>query len=99
VCGWAEGAEGLCIECEVLRVESGVSALPNNSIWEEKMKNKFEEAIGLFWGASLFFGALVAFIAYSLIAIHLWQAVTIGVLSFLFVGLIAQGILTLIKKD
>jgi len=63
------------------------------------MKNKFEEAIGLFWGAALFLGALVAFICYSVITVHLWQAITIGVLSFLIVGLIMQGILTLNKKD
>ncbi|MCL2739991.1 MAG: hypothetical protein FWE47_02200 [Oscillospiraceae bacterium] len=62
------------------------------------MKNKFDEAIGLFWGASLFLGVLIAFICYAVISIHIWQAVTIGVLSFLTIGLIAQGILTLCKK-
>ena len=64
--------------------------------------NKFTEASGLFWGASLFMGALASIIIlirsgpmlYGLIV-----ALLIGSCVFLTTGLIFQGIVTLLKKD
>ena len=65
------------------------------------MKNKFNEVVGIFWGASLFIGVLVTLIIgfngnYSSDWI---KAVLIGICAFLIVGLIAQGIVTLMRKD
>jgi len=66
----------------------------------QKHFNKFDEAIGLFWGAALFIGALTAVISgFSCNDGFVWlPAVLIGAFTFLSLGLIFQGVLTLIKK-
>ena len=63
--------------------------------------NKFDEAKGLFWGASLFVGALTAIImGFSGNMRSDWLfAILVGGCTFLISGLIAQGVITLIKKD
>ena len=67
----------------------------------EKRLDKFEEAKGLFWGASLFVGVLTAVIMGFRGNMHsdwLFSAL-VGLCAFLICGLVAQGVLTLIKKD
>ena len=63
--------------------------------------NKFNEVAGLFWGASLFIGVLVAIILgfRGNLRSDWIGAALIGVCVFLIVGLIAQGIVTLAKKE
>jgi len=65
------------------------------------LKKKFDEAVGLFWGASLFIGALVSIIiGFNGNMKSDWlQACLIGGFVFLIIGLISHGIITLIKKD
>ena len=65
------------------------------------MKNKFDEVVGLFWGASLFIGALVCFIVGFNGNMHTdWiKAGLVGACVFLSVGLILHGIIILLKKD
>jgi len=66
-----------------------------------KKISKFDEATGLFWGAALFFGALVTIIiGFKGNMRSDWLfAILTGGCAFLFCGLVAQGVLTLIKKD
>jgi hypothetical protein len=59
--------------------------------------NKYLEAIGIFWGASLFLGALVAVIIGFTRLNWIFAGIT-GGLSFLAFGLIIQGIITLLQK-
>ena len=68
---------------------------------QEKSPDKLSEAKGLFWGASLFVGALVAIIIGFRGNMHSdWLfAVLVGGCAFLVCGLMAQGVLTLVKKD
>jgi len=66
-----------------------------------KQFNKFDEAAGLFWGASLFIGGLTAVILGFRGNGHsdwLFSAL-VGFFTFLICGLVSQGILTLVKKD
>jgi len=72
----------------------------NDNNKQDKPVSKFEEAKGLFWGASLFVGALVAVImGFSGNRHSDWLfAGIIGGLVFLICGLIVQGIITLLKK-
>ena len=66
------------------------------------MEKKYDEAVGLFWGASLFIGALVGIvIGFNSVNLRFgWlKAGLIGVCVFLITGLIFHGIVTLIKKD
>ena len=65
------------------------------------MKNKFNEAVGLFWGASLFIGALVGIIiGFNGNGHSDWmRAGLIGACVFLIAGLIFHGIITLVKKE
>ena len=68
---------------------------------EKKQLSKFEEAKGLFWGASLFVGVLVAVImgfAGNMRSDWLFAGL-VGLCAFLICGLVAQGILTLVKRD
>ena len=67
----------------------------------DKQISKFEEAKGLFWGASLFIGALIAvIIGFGGNGHSDWIFAGIaGGLVFLTCGLISQGILTLLKKE
>ena len=67
---------------------------------QEKQFNKYEEAKGLFWGASLFVGVLVAVIMGFAGNMHSdWLfAGLVGLCAFLICGLVAQGILTLVKR-
>ena len=68
---------------------------------QDKQFNKFEEAKGLFWGASLFIGALTAVImGFKGNMRSDWLfAILVGGGVFLICGLIAQGVITLLKKD
>ena len=65
------------------------------------MNNKFNEVVGLFWGASLFAGALTSIIIgfRGNLRSDWIEAVLIGTCVFLIAGLISQGIITLNKKD
>lgn len=63
--------------------------------WKE---NKYGSAIGAFWGASLFLGALLAVIL-IFVGIGWLFSVIIGALTFLTCGLLVQGIVTLFKKE
>lgn len=65
------------------------------------MKQKYGAAIGAFWGASLFVGALIAvIIGFSGNGHSDWIfAGIVGILVFLILGLIIQGIITLLSKD
>jgi len=65
------------------------------------MGKKFDEAVGLFWGASLFIGVLVSIIiGFNGNLRSDWiKAGLIGGCVFLITGLIAHGIMILIKKD
>ena len=61
------------------------------------MRNKFDEVIGLFWGAALFIGALVAVIigfAGNMRSDWIFAGL-VGVCVFLITGLMLQGIITL----
>ena len=62
--------------------------------------NKFSEATGLFWGASLFLGALVCIIIGFRGNLYFdWiKAFLMGGCVFLITGLIFQGVVTLVKK-
>ena len=63
------------------------------------MHGKYSEAIGAFWGAAVFIGALTA-IVLGFEEICVWlEAVLIGVCVFLIIGLILQGAVTLCRKD
>ena len=64
------------------------------------MGNKFDKAIGYFWGASLFIGALVAAImGFAGNMSSDWvQAIITGFLVFLILGLAFSGVVTLFKK-
>ena len=60
----------------------------------------FDEALGLFWGAAMFIGALVSIIIGFRGKLLGWiKAFLIGGCIFLITGLIFQGILTLLKKE
>ena len=63
------------------------------------MHGKYSEAIGAFWGASFFIGALVSiFLIFD--GTHGWiKAVLVGVCVFLILGLSLQGLITLLRKD
>ncbi|MCL2565155.1 MAG: hypothetical protein FWE24_05015 [Defluviitaleaceae bacterium] len=63
-------------------------------------RNKYDEATGLFWGASLFVGALIGLIIGFNGNLHSdwWFAALIGLCSFLACGLVAQGVLALVRK-
>lgn len=62
------------------------------------MNNKYNEAMGIFWGASFFLGVLAALI--TTIKGQIWiVSILIGVCVFLVAGLTVQGIITLIKKE
>lgn len=64
------------------------------------MGNKFDTAIGYFWAASLFIGALVAVImgfAGNMGSDWVQAAIT-GFCVFLILGLVFSGIITLFKK-
>jgi len=65
------------------------------------MSNKHGTAIGVFWGASLFAGALIAvIIGFGGNGHSDWIfAGIVGILSFLIIGLIIQGIITLSSKE
>jgi len=65
------------------------------------MKQKYGAAIGVFWGASLFIGALTAvIIGFSGNGRSDWIfAGIVGILVFLIAGLIIQGIITLLSKE
>ena len=78
----------------------GVTEMSDKS-HQEKRVSKFEEAKGLFWGASLFAGALTAVILGfrgNMRSDWLFAALAGGCV-FLFFGLIAQGIITLLGRD
>ncbi len=62
--------------------------------------NKIDSAIGAFWGASFFVGVLVSiFIGRSGNGRSDWfWAIGIGLVVFLIIGLVIQGVLTLFKK-
>lgn len=64
------------------------------------MGNKFDTAIGYFWGAALFVGALVAVVmGFAGNGGSDWvQAGLTGGLVFLITGLVLSGIITLFKK-
>lgn len=62
------------------------------------MNNKYSEAIGVFWGASVFIGILSAVIIGINIQNWLLSGI-IGLCIFLILGLSIQGIITLIKKQ
>jgi hypothetical protein len=78
------------------------------------MKDKYNKMIGLFWGAALFIGVLVSVIIGFRGNRHLdwlravvvgirdsdWLlAVVVGICVFLILGLVAQGLVSLFKKD
>jgi hypothetical protein len=67
----------------------------------EQKQNKYDTAIGLFWAVSLFIGILVAFITGIRGNGHSdWIfAAIIGAHTFLIIGLTAQFIVTLARKD
>jgi len=62
------------------------------------MENKFEEAAGLFWGASVFVGGLIAVLLGFLTSTGWIFSGVVGVLSFLIIGLVTNGILKLVSK-
>ena len=64
-------------------------------------KNKYHEAIGLFWGAALFIGVLCAVIIGFRGNLHSdWIfAGFVGLCVFLIAGLILQGLIILLKKN
>lgn len=62
------------------------------------MKNKYEQSISIFWGASFFLGVLIALL--TTIKGYIWiVSILIGTCVFLIAGLTVQGIITLIKKE
>lgn len=62
------------------------------------MKNKYEQSIAIFWGASFFLGILTAIL--TTINGQNWIVSTlVGICIFLVVGLTIQGIITLIKNE
>ena len=65
------------------------------------MKNKFDEVVGMFWGASLFIGALVCVIVgfNGNMRTDWIRAILVGGCVFLSVGLILHGIIILLRKD
>lgn len=62
------------------------------------MKNKYEQSIAIFWGASFFLGILTALLTIAKDQI-LIVSILIGTCVFLISGLTVQGIITLIKKE
>lgn len=60
--------------------------------------SKFDTAIGYFWGASLFIGALFSLV-YGFKTENWLIAIIVGVGIFLITGLIISGIITLFRKD
>jgi len=67
---------------------------------QDKKLNKYDEAKGLFWGASLFVGALRAvIIGFKGNMRSDWlPAILVGGCTFLICGLVAQGVITLLKR-
>ena len=65
---------------------------------DQKKLSKREETIGVFWGASLFIGVLIAVIIGFKGNGHSDRifASIVGGLSFLIVGLVQQGVIKLI---
>lgn len=63
--------------------------------------DNIDSAIGTFWGCSFFIGALISvLIGKSGNGRSDWfWAILIGILIFLILGLLIQGILTLFRKD
>ena len=63
------------------------------------MPNKIDSAIGSFWGASFFIGLLVSIImGFNGNGHSDWVfSIIVGMIVFLCLGLIIQGILTLFK--
>ena len=66
-----------------------------------RMKNKFDEVVGLFWGASLFMGALVCvIIGFGGNGSTDWlKAGLIGACVFLSAGLLLHGLIVLLRKE
>jgi F0F1-type ATP synthase assembly protein I len=63
--------------------------------------SKYESAMGIFWALSLFKGFLVGILIAFLgdFTQNLLFAVLIGLCTFLILGLLCQGIITLTQKD
>ena len=65
--------------------------------------NKYDTAIGLFYAVSLFIGALIGLILGLMLNADTWQGwivpAIVGLLSFLILGLLSHGIITLVRKD
>ena len=61
---------------------------------------KHQEAIGYFWGAALFIGLmLIVILGFNGNQSSDWiPAILIGILAFLSLGLVAQGIISIIEK-
>ncbi len=64
-------------------------------MWKE---NKFDTAIGYFWGASVFIGVLVGVIL-GFGDTNWLEASLIGLCTFLITGLVISGIITLVKTN
>jgi hypothetical protein len=61
------------------------------------MENKYDEAKGVFWGASLFLGALITVLLGFKGDTWLFAGL-VGGFTFLIVGLILQGMVALLSK-
>lgn len=62
------------------------------------MSTKYSEALGIFWGASLFAGVFVGLLLYMFQFEILW-AILCGGSIFLMFGMMIQGILMLMDKE
>ncbi|MEG0250861.1 MAG: hypothetical protein RR561_07920 [Peptostreptococcus sp.] len=61
------------------------------------VENKYNTAIGVFWGASFFLGALISILL--LFGGNNWiKSILVGACVFLMVGLSIQGFITLFSK-
>jgi hypothetical protein len=81
------------------KLKGGDRHMENNK--KDQQLSKFDKAEGLFWGASLFIGALTAINMGFRGNMHSdWLfAILVGGCAFLIIGLVAQGVIALVKKD
>lgn len=68
---------------------------------QDKKLSKYDEAKGLFWASSLFVGALITVImGFKGNMRSDWIfAILVGGCVFLALGLVSQGIITLLKRN
>lgn len=86
------------------KINKGDIHMPKKELETETWSiNKYDTAIGIFYAASVFIGAMAAIILLLLNKPTTWVSwaipIVIGLLVFLILGLIMHGIITLVRKD